>query len=183
MDAWELTADLRKIEQQWRYLARVLEDGDLFERTDTEVSDWSCGQHVGHAVLIAKTMAGRIDANLADPTRHSEEKTPGDALRVLTRGGFTRGAARAPSAARPEGRGQDELQSLLHVAVEAWARIAARVDELPACRARAEHFALGYLTSTEWVRMCAVHTAHHLRIVRDIAGEGTLVGVEAGGDS
>ena len=43
-------------------------------------------------------------------------------------------------------------------------------DEIVACPARFAHFALGYMTSSEWVRFCALHSAHHLAVVRDITG-------------
>ena len=174
-DPWDLGADLAKIEQQWASIARILEDDELAARRDPEISDWSCGEQAAHALLIAATMAERIEGNLAEPHRHDEEQTQELALHVLKRGGFRRGIAKAPSEFRPDAVRPGERSALYASTVDAWRRLRSRADEIAGCPARARHFALGYLTSAEWVRMCAIHTAHHLRIARDIAGEDALL--------
>jgi len=170
VDEWELLSDLAKIEQQWASIRENLADPALFDRSDPDVSEWSCGQQAGHAVMVAQTIADRIEGNLADPDRNRDERPPDVALRVLSAGRFTRGSAEAPPEVRPESLAREDFLTLLETAVESWSRIGARAEELPACAARYPHFRLGFLTSTEWVRMCAIHTGHHLALVRDIAG-------------
>lgn len=171
---WDLTADFQKIEQQWPPLRRVLEDPGLFEASDAEVSGWSCGEHAGHSLLVARLMAERIEGNLAEPGRNRDEATWDVALRVMSAGGFPRGVAQSPDDLRPGTRGRNDFLTLLDPTIESWARVRGRAGELPECAARALHPVLKYLTSTEWVRMCAVHTAHHLALVRDIAGDEAL---------
>lgn len=173
-DDWSLGADLVKIDQQWVAIRRVLEDPSLFERSEPDISEWSAGGHAIHIVLVAHTIADRIEGNLADPERNREETTPELAHRVLAAGGFTRGVAEAPPETRPDRHTREEALSLLPMAIAAWERIRDRAPELADCPARARHFTLGHLSSIEWVRMCAVHTAHHLKVIRDIAGAGSL---------
>jgi hypothetical protein len=168
---WELASDFAKIEQQWAPLRRVLEDPVLFDMRDPDVSGWSCGQHAGHSVLVAQLMADRIEGNLAEPERNRHEATWDVALRVMTAGGFPRGAAESPDDVPPGTHARDDFLTLLDPTIESWVRVRGRAGELPGCIARALHPVLRYLTSTEWVRMCAVHTAHHLALVRDVAGE------------
>jgi hypothetical protein len=150
---WDLHADLAKIDQQWAPIRRILEDPSLFDRNDPGVSGWSCGQQAGHMVLVAQTIADRVEGNLADPARHCDETTPEIALRVLGHGGFQRGSAEAPAEVRPEPLTRGDSLALMGPLVESWARIRARADELPDCTGRYPHFRLGYLTSKEWVRM------------------------------
>lgn len=168
---WELDKDFEKIAQQWGPLRRILEDATLFDRTDPEVSAWSCGQHAGHSLLVTRLMSDRIEDNLAEPRQNEDEETWDIAVRVMTAGGFPRGAAESPPDVLPDGRGREEFLSLLDDAIASWERLSARGSELPGCPARALHPRLKWLTSVEWVRMCAVHTAHHLALVRDIAGD------------
>ncbi|MGD2046580.1 MAG: DinB family protein [Gemmatimonadota bacterium] len=173
-DAWDLDGDLAKIRQQWTAVARILEDDVLSERSDQGVSAWNCGEHAGHVLLVARIMADDIEANLAEPGRNLEKQPHQLADRVFTAGGFRRGVATSPRAALPDDHSHAEFLALLPEVIAAWERIGARSDEVRASRARSEHFTLGYLTSSEWVRMCAVHNAHHLKVVRDIAGEAAL---------
>jgi hypothetical protein len=168
---WDLLTDLTKIEQQWAAIREILDDPVRFERADPSVSGWSGGQHAGHMIMVAQTIADRVEGNLAEPDRHRDETPPEVALRVLSGGGFPRGSAVAPDDVHPESRSREEFLAMLPPAVEAWRRIRTRADELPGCPARVPHFRLGYLSSGEWVRLCAIHTGHHLKIVRDITGE------------
>jgi len=182
-DEWDVGADLEKIRQQWATISRVLEDDSLFDRSDSDISAWSCGQHAGHVLLVSRIMADEIDGNLGAPERNVDGARHELAHRVFSVGGFRRGVATSPREALPGGHSRTDFLALLPDVVGSWERIAGRADEVSASRARSEHFTLGYLTSSEWVRMCAVHTAHHLKVVRDIVGEDALAQGERRGDS
>lgn len=56
----------------------------------------------------------------------------------------------------------------LPITYASWRSVRPASDILSLCPARFAHFALGFMTSREWVRFCALHTAYHLAVVRDI---------------
>lgn len=173
-DAWDLELDLAKIDQQWPWVRRILEDAELGSRRAPDVSQWSPVEHAGHVLLVSRIMADAIEGNLREPDRARDERAKEPAHRVFTAGGFRRGVATSPREALPDGHSREDLLSMLPGVVDAWERIRERAAEVGACPARSEHFMLGYLTSAEWARMCAIHTAHHLRVIRDIVGEEVL---------
>ena len=168
--AWDLDADLAKIDQQWESLRVILEDPELYELRDAEISGWSCGEHAGHIAMVTHWIAGGIEENLVDPLRDADGQWSASAESILIAGDFPRGAAESPPEVNPLGRPREDFLLVLPAAVAAWEAVAGKAERLPACAARFRHFALGYLTSTEWVRLCALHTAHHLAVVRDLRG-------------
>lgn len=173
-DAWDLELDLTKIDQQWPLIRMLLQDDELATARAPDVSQWSPGEHASHVLLVAGIIADAIEGNLSEPGRHRDEQPHELAHRVLDAGVFRRGVASSPSAALPHGRSREDFLCMLPDVVRAWDRIRDRAPELSQCAARAEHFTLGYLSSSEWVRMCAIHTAHHLALVRDIVGDEAL---------
>lgn len=171
--AWELSSDFDKIEQQWGYVQDILERPELYAVRDEVVSGWSCGEHAGHIALVTHWIASEIEENLRDPTRDVDGVWAAPTESVLMAGDFPRGLVKSPPEVNAHGREREEFLPVLPAAQAAWRAIALKSDQLTSCDARFPHFALGYLTSTEWVRFCALHTAHHLAVVRDLrAGDG-----------
>ena len=170
VDAWDLGEDLAKIRQQWTPVHEILADAALYELRAPSISAWSCGEQAGHILLVAEAMAGAIEGALAEPERGREGAWTELTLRVLEEGGFPRGRAKSPTRLDPLGRTRDDFTTLWRAVSGRWEGVAARREEIRASPGRAKHFAFGWLTSAEWVRMCAIHTAHHLAIVRDIGG-------------
>jgi hypothetical protein len=168
VDEWDLSADLAKVQQQWTAVREILSETALYDLRAPSVSEWTGGEQAGHILLVAQRVAAEIDGNLADPERNRDGAQVDFAHRLLQAGTIPRGRVKSPEPLSPLGRGRAELEALLPGVERAWEAISARAPELPGCAARGRHFVLGYLTCTEWVRMCAVHTAHHLAIVRDM---------------
>ena len=168
MEPWSLEADLAKIGQQWGYLRGILEDAAHYELRDPDISGWSCGEHAGHIAMVTLRIAAGIEQNLLEPQRDADGKWAEPTAAVLEAGDFPRGAAKSPAHVDPAGRPRSDFLPLLPEAERAWAAVSQKSLELPECPARFPHFILGYLTSPEWVRFCALHTAHHLAVVRDI---------------
>ena len=168
MEAWSLDDDFTKIEQQWAYVREVLEDSVIYDFRDSGISGWSCGEHVSHVALVTHWIAIGIEENLADPTRHSDGEWAEPTAWILNEGYFPRGAAQSPPQVDTAGRPREDFLPVFPEAVKSWVTVRSKSADLPGCLARFPHFALGYLTSTEWVRFCALHTAHHLAVVRDI---------------
>jgi hypothetical protein len=168
VEGWDLESDLAKIGQQWDYVREILDDPELYALRNREISGWSCGEHAGHIAMVTIWIAAGIDQNLIEPERDAGGEWVEFTGAILEQGDFPRGAAQSPPRVDPAERPREDFLPLLPVAEEAWLGVGAKADRLPACRARFHHFALGYMTSTEWVRFCALHTAHHLAVVRDL---------------
>ncbi len=79
--------------------------------------------------------------------------------------------AQAPEAIRPEGKTREEFIKLLESERKAWNDIEKMSDKLKELKSRTPHPAFGPLSCTEWVRSVAIHSGHHLAIVRDILKE------------
>ena len=168
MDTWDLDKDFAKINQQWASVYEVLISDDYFAIQTDEVSAWSCGQQAGHIALVLDSIAEGIEKNLADPERNKDGRLSDFATPVFNSGVIPRGVGKAPESAKPKDTSRVELLGTLEGTHERWQAVEARKADLPGCPARFEHFAFGMLTSTDWVRFAAVHTAHHLKIIRDI---------------
>lgn len=169
VDAWDLAADLSKIEQQWGPIRAILQDPARFDLRHPPTSGWGCGEHAGHVAIAAAGIARGIERALAEPERDRDQGPHEGAAAVLRSGVFARGSAKAPERLDPSTRSREELAAMASGAAAAWAALRQRADALAACPARFPHFLFGHLTSAEWVRFCAIHTAHHLGLVRDIA--------------
>jgi len=165
---WDLRSDLDKVRGQWTPVAEVLRDPALYALRVPSMSAWRCGEQAGHILLAARAMAATIIDSLSDPERDRDGEQASFAGSVLTSGTFTRGRGQAPRHLDPGGRGRDDDLELFPTVIDAWEAIDPREDEVRGCASRGHHFAFGYLTGSEWVRLCAIHTAHHLAIVRDI---------------
>ena len=165
---WTLTGDLATIESQWPFVEEILDDPGAFSRHAPEVSAWSCGEHAGHIVLASLSIAMGIEGALSDPGANVDEAPEEFTKTVFESGIFRRGIAQAPERMDPSARAPEELVQRLPRARDAWNALSGRAAELEACPARFRHFAFGYLNPGEWVRMSAMHTAHHLSIVADI---------------
>jgi DinB superfamily len=168
LDAWELSSDLAKIEQQWATVHEILEDPVLYEARNSAVSAWSCGEQAGHLTMVTRWVAKGIEENLATPDRDVGGEWTDRAGPILEAGAFPRGVAQAPPQVNTLGKPREPFLAILADTESRWKGIAEQAAQLPDCPARFQHFALGFLTSTEWVRFCALHTAHHLALVRDI---------------
>ena len=177
VDAWDLAADLRKIEQQWPALLDILIDPRRADMRHEGTSAWSCGQQAGHATLAASGIARGIERALAEPDRDRDEKAHATAASLLSSGVFPRGVAKAPERIDPIGKSWAEMLAIVEPGATAWAGLSQRADVLASCPARFPHFLLGHLTSAQWVRFCAIHTAHHLGLAREIehAADGTHI--------
>ena len=168
MDAWDLAGDFTKVAQQWDAIRECLVDLPTFELGDASVSGWTCGEQAGHLALVTNGIASGIEANLADPKRDTDGEWTEPTEAILREGDFPRGIARSPEHVDPRGRPRQEFLAALNDAERRWSALREQAEQISACPGRFPHFALGYMTSSEWVRFCALHSAHHLAVVRDI---------------
>jgi hypothetical protein len=168
VDAWDLASDLAKIEQQQETLGAILGDATRFDLRHPATSGWGCGEHAGHSAIAAFGIAKGIERALAEPERDRNERATESSEAILRSGVFPPGRVQAPERLDPTTRSRAELVALATGAAAVWSTLSRRADELAVCPARFRHFLLGHLTSAEWVRFCAIHTAHHLLLVREV---------------
>jgi len=166
-----LEAGFGKVRQQWPAILEILSSDYFFETRAPGLSGWSCGQHAAHLALVTSWIAAELEANLDDAGRSTDGSANEIGLRVLAAGRIPKGSAQTPPQGRPDGRGRAALVDVLTGARAVWSRLEERAPELAACAARVGHPVLGALNSVEWVRFSALHTAHHLAIVRDVRRE------------
>lgn len=62
----------------------------------------------------------------------------------------------------------DVVKAVLMAAKPKWDSFSEQVEEILNCPATFPHFALGNFTCAQWIRFNAIHTDHHLHIIRDI---------------
>ncbi|MEK7793667.1 MAG: DinB family protein [Candidatus Hydrogenedentota bacterium] len=171
VDAWDIKADFAKLNQQFDAVAEVLNSEKYFNVKNEKVSKWSCGDQAGHIVLAAQMMRGGLQANIDNPELNVDGQPNEQGKAVMAGGDFPRGVAQAPEAIRPEGKTRDEFIKLLASEKKAWNDLEKMSDKLVALKSRSPHPAFGPLSCSDWVRFVAIHSAHHLALVRDILKE------------
>jgi DinB superfamily len=179
LDPWSEADGFAKIGQQSDRVRGLLLDDSVFPLRSSRISLWSAGEHAGHIAMVNLRMAKAIMTTLESPELHRHETTGPGTTALLEAGEAPRGVAEAPAMVRPEDRTREEFLSILGEAVGCWTRLEGRASEIAACRGRFEHSRLGFMTPHEWVRMCSLHAAHHLRIINDISGSWPGVGPPA----
>ena len=84
---------------------------------------------------------------------------------VLFTGWIPRGAGKAPETAQPQVESGVELRRELGESRETVLELEAVLLEVETAKARIGHFAFGGLTAMQWLRVMAIHTRHHLKII------------------
>ena len=161
-------SDFAKLSEQFDAVEEVLKNEAYYNLKNEEVSKWSAGDQAGHIVLAAQMMRGALQNNLDNPDQNVDGKVNEQGMAVLKMGDFPRGVAQAPEQLRPEGKTREEFLKILETERKEWKALAAKSKEIGALKSRTPHPAFGSLNSSEWVRFTAIHSAHHLAIVRDI---------------
>ncbi|NIR43230.1 MAG: DUF1569 domain-containing protein [Gemmatimonadetes bacterium] len=145
----------------------ALPDDRLFQRADA-VSRWSVADHLSHIARSIQAMVGAIEAACEPGAEDSGggPTFPGHA--VLLTGWIPRGVGEAPEYMEPQAESSADVARQLEVARQAVERLEPRLPEIERARGRVRHFAFGALTPLQWLRVIAIHTRHHLKIIRAI---------------
>lgn len=166
-----LQSDFAAIEAQWKEIDREVALGEKHLQTRVgTVSHWSLGQQTMHIARTINVLVEQMfDPILANPTVNANEAPKPIGKQVLTGGAIPRGAGKAPAAVAIHFQPTyDQIKAEVKKAKESWARVASRKAEVEKNTGKMPHFALGPMTATDWVRFTAIHTQHHLGIIRDI---------------
>jgi hypothetical protein len=125
------------------------------------VSGWSVGQQIEHTLL---TIRGVVAELVKGKSRTQPPKPTLMGRAILAVGRIPRGRGESPIAVLPRSTpGQRELSVLLKRCRESVRHLAAVHDENTFL-----HPIFGRLDKKGSIRFLSIHTAHHLRIIRDI---------------
>jgi len=158
---------IAKLNQQWASIAAILESPEYFSIQADAVSKWSCGKQAGHIALTLDMVADSVAQLLANPDRDTEGTITPFGRAMLKSGIIPRGVGKAPEAINPKEKSREELLAVMQSARKKWKALEGKEQAIMTCEARSPH-PLGMFRPQEWVRFVGIHTAHHLKIVRDI---------------
>lgn len=126
-----------------------------------EVSKSSVGWHVAHSYLVILGIGSALVAS--DPTAYKSSFNLKRTV-VLLLGKFPRGKAKAPERVLPKG---DITESYLAELAEKANDIVSKFANLPA-KANFQHPFFGVLHKKTALQILALHTQHHIKIMKDI---------------
>ncbi len=132
------------------------------------VSAWSVAQHLDHLAQANRLCADAIARILDSPPSGPEPGLTLAGHAVLLTGRIPRGRGSAPSATVPSTASTSETRNRLREAHQAVTAIGERLGDLDGAQGRLGHPALGGFTAFQWLRFIAIHTRHHLKIIKDI---------------
>lgn len=141
--------------------SRIISCIGLLDRSRSEVSHWTVGQHVLHVLMSAN---GIIDSLHASPRGQGRERLSLLKFASLTFSHIPRGKAKAPDVVRP----QDVVTE--HMVRDAYSAFQQR---LPGIKDIAKdhwfrHPVFGDLLRDNALRFIEVHSHHHSKIIKDI---------------
>jgi len=166
----DLDKNLAHVARQWAALLALCDEPAVFRARAESVSGWDVGQHVFHCAIPLGIIAGVIESMLTHPQQGAGlTPTHPIAMPLLERGIIPRGAAKAADfLVPPDAPDAQETRTMLQLAKGRWESLRDNSVEIQGCPATFAHFLLGNFTGVQWARFICVHTAHHLKIVRDI---------------
>jgi hypothetical protein len=150
---------------------RELGDEAVLGTRAPAVSAWSVGEQLQHIARADALCLGAVSSILAGTDERVVAKgRPTMIARLILRAGvIPRGKGDAPSSTVPApGVERDALVRDLGAIRERLHALARRRDDIAAATLRFPHPILGVFSAHDWLRFTAVHTRHHLAIVRDI---------------
>lgn len=158
-------SEISRIANQLDEVANIVRTGDAALAVRVKrVSGWSIGQQLDHLLRAAQATLDRILDAPAPLARRIN--LTGRVLLGL--GWYPRGVARSPKAFEGHDRSAAEIEESLVSVRAALGRVRERPDLVGRPEAVVPHPYFGGLTRTQALRMVAVHTEHHLKIVREL---------------
>jgi hypothetical protein len=154
----------------------LCDNAALFAARADAVSKWGVAQQTHHCALALARIARGVEGLIANPQPGSGtgQKHP-QADTMLAAGAFPRGVAKSPDfLIPPDAPDAGETRALLQAAKPLWDALEKRGADITASKGTFPHPILGDFNGVQWVRFMGLHTAHHLKIVRDILAASNL---------
>ena len=139
-------------------------DERVFRRVE-RVSAWSVADHLAHLAKSNQAMAEAIRKIIEPGFAEGAGGLTLVGRAVLFTGWIPRGAGKAPENTRPQVESGDELRREVGESRQAVLELEAVLPEIETAKGRLGHFAFGGLTALEWLRVMAIHTRHHMKII------------------
>ena len=130
------------------------------EKRNEGISASSVGWQIEHSLLTIRIVSGGLLAS--DPSSFSPSFTFKKLLILIT-GKMPRGKAKAPKIVMPDAFTQESLSKHIDKAKET-------LEHLQQAQANqfVSHPYFGHINKKETIRFLAIHTLHHLKIIREI---------------
>jgi len=158
-------SEIQELDAQLARVAGLLrEEPDATALRSESVSRWSIGEQLDHALQAVEVGLARL-AEPGEPIRRGISLVGRILLRV---GRLPRGVGKSPKAILPRPSNRADLATTLDEVRARLRSLAAQAEVWRSKRPVVLHPYFGGLTPRQTVRMLAVHTDHHLRIVHDI---------------
>lgn len=157
-----------------RSFQQLLRDLDEMERMlplaavrIEQLSGWSIGDHVEHAVNVGDSILKRLRSGA--PPDASTKPLNLIGRGVLLIGWIPRGKGRSPKTLVPKSIALDELKSRIAAHREDLSGLSREPQIILRSTVRFPHHIFGTFNARQWVRFMAIHQHHHLKIMRDLA--------------
>lgn len=135
-----------------------------------EVSAWSTGQQLYHIAEV-NTVVGKslIRLSQSEEDQDADRRASITGVSILATGFIPRGRGNTPARLQaPPDLSRSALQSAVTKSRSCLEDVETLLALLQSRKGRIQHPYFGYLRASQWVRFLNIHTAHHLKIVRDI---------------
>jgi hypothetical protein len=148
---------MRNIEQLLENLSKHLADAD---KINTKVSSANVGWHIEHSLLVIIKMVNAFTAS--DPAQYKWKFNLSRTI-VFAVNRFPRGRGKAPDVVNPKQVEKTDINLLFE-------KTRQKIDELNKADSNKfyEHNIFGILNKKHTLKVLAIHTNHHIQIIKDI---------------
>ncbi|MEE9155571.1 MAG: DinB family protein [Gemmatimonadota bacterium] len=132
------------------------------------ISRWNTAEQLEHVAISNRQIVKRMDEILS-AGEPEEASGPSPAGRVILLTGYIpRGIGKAPEHTLPRSTSLEQVRQSVSESQRSVTDLVSRLPEIDSCRRRFNHHVLGGFTPAQWLQFMAIHTRHHLKIIRDI---------------
>lgn len=148
-----------KIQQQFHFIASVIEDGAKSQVTNLSVSKWSVSEHIDHLLKAAERILTQLQ------TKEKRATKPQNLIgKIILLVGVIPKGRQSPKAVAGEPKSASELLESLSKVTS----LLGAVDFDSLKFATFDHHVFGGLNGKQWLRFMVIHNNHHFKIIKKI---------------